>query len=365
MRPFVYNAQPARVVFDVNVRESITAELRRLDVSRALVLSTPGQAGDALALATAMNGLAAAVFTDATMHTPVDVTVQALNVLHEQSCDALVAVGGGSTIGLAKALALRTGLPQVVIPTTYAGSEATPIVGETCDGLKTTQRSPKVLPRTIIYDVDLTLGLPVGLSATSGLNAIAHAVEALYARDASPVVSMIATDGIEKLARALPRIVLAPDDRAARSDALYGAWACGSCLGAVGMALHHKLCHVLGGSFGLPHSETHAVLLPQVVAFNHDAAPDVMARVARAIGAPRAGEGLFDLTKSLGAPVALREIGMPEAALERAVDLAMADPYWNPRPVDRRALSLLLEQAYHGRRPGGGGSLMERGNARL
>ena len=186
------------------------------------------------------------------MHTPVDATEKALAVVRERAADALVAVGGGSTTGLGKAIALRTDLPQIVLPTTYAGSEMTPILGETSGGAKTTQRSPKVLPEVVIYDVDLTLGLPPAVSATSGMNAIAHAVEALYAKDRNPVISMMAEEGISALARSLPRISADPHDREARSGALYGAWLCGTCLGAVGMALHHKLCHVLGGMFDLP-----------------------------------------------------------------------------------------------------------------
>jgi len=285
------------------------------------------------------------------MHTPTEVTERALEAVRATGADCTVALGGGSTTGLGKAIALRTDLPQVVVPTTYAGSEATPILGETEAGRKTTQRSPKVLPEVIVYDVDLTLTLPPGLSATSGMNVIAHAVEALYARDAIPVIDGLAEQGIASLARALPRILLDPADREARSDALFGAWASGTCLGAVGMALHHKLCHVLGGSFDLPHAETHTVILPHAIAYNAAAAPEAMARIARALGAEDAAQGLFDLAAALGAPTALSDIGMPEDGLDRAADLAAADPYWNPAPVERGAIRALLDDAFHGRRP--------------
>jgi len=265
--------------------------------------------------------------------------------------DCTVAIGGGSTTGLGKAIALRTDLPQIVVPTTYAGSEATPIVGETQDGRKTTQRNMKVLPEVIIYDVELTLTLPPGLSATSGINAIAHAVEALYTQDSNPVISMMAQEGIEALARALPLIVKTPNDKSARADALYGAWLCGVCLGAVGMALHHKLCHTLGGSFNLPHAETHTVILPHAVAYNTVAAPDTMAQVARALGSTTAAVGLFELARSLCAPASLKEIGMPESGIDRAAELATASPYWNPRPIDRSGIHLLIEDAFYGRPP--------------
>lgn len=285
------------------------------------------------------------------MHTPVEVTEQALALVHSLGADCTIALGGGSTTGLGKAIALRTNLPQVVVPTTYAGSEATPILGETKGGLKTTQKSPRILPDVIVYDVDLTLTLPPGLSATSGMNAIAHAVEALYAEDVNPIISILAQEGIAALARALPRIIQSPQDRDARSDALYGAWVCGICLGVVGMALHHKLCHVLGGSFDLPHAETHTIVLPHAVAYNAPAAPEAMSRIAQTLGVSNAAQGLFDLAQSLGTPKGLKDIGMRESGLDRAAELAVASPYWNPRQIDQGGIRALLDDAYHGRRP--------------
>ena len=203
----------------------------------------------------------------------------------------------------------------------------------------------------IIYDVELTYGLPPGLSLVSGINAIAHAVEALYAREANPVISNLAEQGIAALGRALPQIVSDPANRDARSDALFGAWACGSCLGAVGMSLHHKLCHVLGGSFGLPHAETHTVILPHAAAYNAGAAPAALHRAARALGAHEAAGALFDLAAKNGAPTSLRQIGMSEADLDKAADAALQSAYWNPRPIERDPIRALLEDACHGRRP--------------
>lgn len=353
MHSFIYNALPARIVFGQGTINQVADEVSRLNCRRALILSTPQQQRDAERLASHLGGFAAGVFAGAVMHTPVDVTEQAMSLLRELDSDCTIALGGGSTIGLGKAIALRTDLPQIVIPTTYAGSEATPILGETEGGRKTTQRSLKVLPEVIIYDVDLTLTLPPGLTATSGMNAMAHAVEALYAENANPVISLLAEQAIAMLASALPRIVRNPRDRDARSDALYGAWACGTCLGAVGMALHHKLCHVLGGSFGLPHAETHTVVLPHAAAFNASAAPEAMARVARALGVREAAQGLFELAGKLGAPRSLREIGMSDGGLDHAADLAVASPYWNPRPIERAAIRALLQDAYDGRPPPG------------
>jgi alcohol dehydrogenase class IV len=351
MEGFVYTASPARVIFGSGTLSELPAEVERLGLRRALVLATPQQAKEAEGLAARLGARSAGIFAEAAMHTPVDVTARAMAEVAEREVDGIVAVGGGSTTGLAKAIALRTDLPQIVAPTTYAGSEMTPILGETSEGVKTTQKSVKVLPEVVIYDVELTLSLPPALSAVSGLNAIAHAVEALYARDANPIVSLMAVEGITALARSLPRIMEDPQGREARSDALYGAWLCGLCLGSVGMALHHKLCHTLGGTFDLPHAETHAIVLPHAVAYNAAAAPVAMARIAGAIGAPDAALGIYDLAGRLGAKRALRDIGMPADGVERAADLALANPYWNPRQVERAAVRDLLARAYSGDPP--------------
>lgn len=351
MEAFVYTGNPARVVFGSGTIDRLPEEVERLDLRRVLVLATPQQEADAEKLAGRFGERAAGVFAGAAMHTPVDVTEKAMAVVDAKRADGLVAVGGGSTTGLAKAIALRTDLPQIVVPTTYAGSEMTPILGQTEAGKKTTISSPKVLPEVVVYDVDLTLTLPTAMSVTSGINAIAHAAEALYARDRNPLIDHFATEGIAALARALPAVVRRPSDREARSDALYGAWLCGICLGSVGMALHHKLCHTLGGSFDLPHAETHTVVLPHALAYNAPAVPEAMAKIAAALGADDAPGGVYDLARSLGAAVALRDLGMPEAGIDRVVELALQNPYWNPRPLEAEGLRRLVRAAWAGERP--------------
>jgi alcohol dehydrogenase class IV len=351
VRPFRYSPLPANVVFGFGTVAALREEVERLGCKRALVVTTAEQSALGDLAKTHLGPAFAGLFAQATMHTPVEVSERALGYAREVKADCVVGLGGGSTTGLAKALALRTDMPQVVVPTTYAGSEATPILGETAGGQKTTQRSMKVLPETIIYDVDLTMSLPKRLSAVSGMNAIAHAVEGLYAKELDPVIALLAQDGIRALVKALPVINDRPDDREARSDALYGAWACGAVLGAVGMALHHKLCHVLGGSFNLPHAETHAIVLPHVAAYNRRHAPDALARVAAALGAADAAAGLYDLNRRLGIPLALKEIGMPEDGIDKTVAAAVASPYWNPGPVEAEPLRRLLRNAYDGKAP--------------
>jgi maleylacetate reductase len=293
----------------------------------------------------------AGVFDGAVMHVPVEVAEAARDKARKLEADCCVAIGGGSTTGLAKAIALTSELPILSIPTTYAGSEMTPIWGLTESGVKKTGRDLRVLPKTVIYDPALTLSLPVAMSVTSGINAVAHCVEALYARDANPIISLIAEEGIRALAGSLPEIVAQPNNLEARSNALYGAWLGGVSLGAVGMALHHKLCHTLGGTFNLPHAETHTVVLPHAVTYNASAAPEAIEHIARALGTRSAAGGVYDLAASLGAPLSLQALGMTRDQLDRAADLAVRNAYYNPRPITRDGIRNLLEDAFNGRRP--------------
>ncbi|MER5914942.1 maleylacetate reductase and hydroxyquinol 1,2-dioxygenase domain-containing protein [Streptomyces sp. NPDC001982] len=353
MRTFVYTSHPSRVVFGAGAVGRLRAEVERLGCAKVLLLSGPSLPVASAQVRQALGDRLAAEFDGAAMHTPVEVTERALDVLRESGADGIVAVGGGSTTGLSKALALRTGLPQVILPTTYAGSEVTPVLGETRDGRKVTQSSPDILPETVVYDVDFTLTLPLPLTVTSGINALAHAVEALYSADANPVTDRQALDAISLVARSLPRLAADPADEDARADLLHAAWLAGICLATVGMGLHHKLCHTLGGSFDLPHAPTHTVVLPHAMAYNAQAAPGVMRRIADALGVPDAPSGVYDLVASLGGPTSLRDLGMPESGLARAAELAASTPYPNPRPVTAEGITELLTDAWHGRRPEG------------
>ncbi|WP_239479005.1 maleylacetate reductase [Lichenicola cladoniae] len=349
---FVFSGLPMRVLFGDGTIAQLGEEAARLGMRRPLVLSTPEQQTQAQEILTLLGDASSGGFFGATMHTPVAVTEQAMAVVAERRSDGLIAFGGGSTTGLSKAIALRTDLPQIAIPTTYAGSEMTPILGETRDGEKHTLRSEKVLPETTIYDVAYTIGLPPAMSATSGLNAMAHAIEALYARDRNPIISLMAETAIGSLVHALPAILARPDDRAARTEALYGAWLCGITLGAVEMGLHHKLCHTLGGSFDLPHAPTHSVVLPYALAYNTAAAPEAVAVLRRVFGQDDVAVALHEFGRRIGAPSSLSSLGLRESDLDRAADLATARPYPNPRVLDRTSIRALLDDAYHGRAPG-------------
>jgi maleylacetate reductase len=347
---FVHDALPMRVVFGPGRLAELGEEVERLGLTRVLVLGTPEQEATLRAVADGLGGRAAGVFAGARQHVPVEVAGAAADRARELGADGCVAVGGGSSVGLGKAVALRHGLPVVAVPTTYAGSEMTPIWGLTEDGVKRTGRDRAVLPRSVVYDPELTRTLPVGLSVTSGLNAVAHAVEGLWAPDGTPITALMAEEGVRAMLAALPVIVGSPGDLDARSEALQGAWLCGAVLGATTMSLHHKLCHVLGGSFDLPHAETHAVVLPHVVAHNGPAAPAAVAALGRALGVAAGPdtvtEALAARARDLGAPTSLAALGMPRDGIRTVVEQVLAAPYANPGPVTRESLTALLQAAY-------------------
>jgi len=363
MKPFTYTANPARVIFGTGTFTQLPAEIARLGIKRPLVLSTPEQTFHADRVEEIIRSSSkhldiqsAGQFNNATMHTPMDVTLRALEIAKERKADGVIAIGGGSTTGLSKAIALQTDLPQIVIPTTYAGSEMTPIIGQTENNQKTTQVTPKVLPEVVIYDVDFTISLPVGLSAYSGMNAIAHSVEAIYSQSANPVVDLMAIEGIQALSKALPVIIQSNGtDKEARSDALYGAWLCACCLGLVGMSLHHKLCHVLGGTFNLPHAETHTIVLPHALSYNLSALPQsTVKKLSKAFTGNEDGDpiaGLNNLMSKLsqgGVKRALKDLGMPEDGIDKAVDAAIKNPYWNPREIKKDGIREVIRRAWAG-----------------
>ena len=351
MQGFVYDQPATRVIFGVGTLERLAEEVKRLGAKRALVLATPEQRKDAEAASQRLGEMSAGVYAEAVMHVPIETARKAREEAARLDADCYVAVGGGSTVGLGKAIALESGLPILAVPTTYAGSEMTPIYGITEAGVKKTGKDRKVLPKTVIYDVNLTLSLPPKIAGPSGMNAMAHLVEGLYAQEANPIISLLAVEGIRTLAVSLPLVVKEPQNLVARSGALYGAWLGGTVLGAVGMALHHKLCHTLGGSFNLPHAEVHTVILPYATAYNQQAAAQELNRAAEALGAKSAAQGIYDLSLKIGAPVALKDIGMPFDGLDRAAEIATQNPYYNPRPVDYVGVRQLLEDAYYGKRP--------------
>lgn len=351
MKSFVHQGSSSRIVFGVDSVQTLSAEIDRLGAKRALVLCMANQRAQVEAIVESISSRVAGIFDRAEMHVPIEVARQARQAAASLGADCALAIGGGSTIGLGKAIALESGLPIIAVPTTYAGSEVTPIFGLTEGGVKKTGRDSKVLPRTVVYDPRLTVTLPFSMTVTSAMNAIAHAAEGLYADDGNPVLGLMAEEGIRASAASLEPLATNPSDLEARSDALYGAWLCGTVLGSVAMGLHHKLCHTLGGTFNLPHAEVHTVILPHALAYNVEAAPAAMRRIARALGKADVPLALYDLARLHGAPTSLRDIGMTADGLDRAADLAVSNQYPNPRPLERTALRALLQRAFDGVSP--------------
>jgi alcohol dehydrogenase class IV len=346
---FAHETLPQRVHFAAGeAAEAVTEEVRRLEGSRVMAIAThPNRAVPVLV------GVPVAVLhTDVVRHVPVEVAARARAVAREHDVDVVVSVGGGSTTGLAKAVALTTGLPIVAVPTTYAGSEATDVWGLTEDGRKTTGVDPRVLPHAVVYDASLILGLPVATSVASALNALAHCVDAMWGPRADPIGQALALEGIRALNAGLPRVVADPRELGGREQTLYGAYLSAVAFASAGSGLHHKICHVLGGMFDLPHAETHAVVLPYVLALNAPAVPDLDARMAAAYGSHSALAGLQRLRAAVGAPRSLRGLGLDESDLERAVaPIVEAAPPNNPVPVTAEEVQALLHAAYEGKDP--------------
>lgn len=352
--PFVHDAPAMRVVSGSGSIQRVTDETDRLELGRVVVVCTPEQDALGQQMAAHLGSRSGGVMAQARMHVPADTVAGAIDQSERWGADGYLAAGGGSAIGLAKALALHTGLPIIALPTTYAGSEMTPVWGITDAGVKKTGRDPKVLPRSVIYDPDLTVSLPASLSVTSGFNAMAHAVEALYAPDTTPLVALMAEAGVRAFAHALPAVTADTADVAARTVAQYGSWMCGACLGMTTMSLHHKLCHALGGLFDLPHSETHTVVLPHALAYNEASVPETVTVLSRALGmdgAAAPSRRLWELAGELGAARSLRELGLAETDLHAAAQMVTRLPYANPRPVDQDAALTILHAAWLGESP--------------
>jgi maleylacetate reductase len=348
---FVHDNLPQRVCFGSGEAAAhLATEIANLKAARVMVIASKREMDIADGITT---GLPVVLrHDDVVMHVPIEVAERARAAARQANADALVSVGGGSTTGLAKAVAMTTGLPIVAVPTTYSGSEATQVWGLTEDNRKTTGIDPQVLPKVIVYDPTLTLTLPVPMSVASGLNALAHCVDAMWAPKADPINAAFAAEGIRSLAAGLPKVLNDPFDPNGREMALYASYLSATAFASAGSGLHHKICHVLGGAYNLPHAQTHAVVLPYVLAFNGPAAPDAEKRIARAFGTNRAIDGLQDLRRELGAPHALRDYGFTEDAIPAAAEAILpAVPPSNPRPVTVEDLERLLLAAWSGSDP--------------
>lgn len=346
---FVHEQRAVRVVFRRGASDDLPAEVLRLGAERVLLIGSPRHAAR---MSRTLGDRVAVFVPDPRIHVPLE-QVEAVRADADRTAvDVCVAVGGGSAIGLAKAVALHRPVPILAVPTTLSGSEMTRVWGITSDGMKRTGRDPLAAPRTVLYDPSLVATLPIATAVPSAMNALAHAAEALWAPDRSPMTDLFAAEGAAALGRALKALADGPSLKI-MSDALFGAWLSGICLDSTTMSLHHKLCHVLGGSFGLPHAPTHAVLLPHLIAFNRDDAPHAEARLADALGFVDPATGLHELIGGLGGPTSLGDLGLRAEDLDRAAELALASSYGNPRALSKVAVRALLQRAQTGASPAG------------
>lgn len=351
MQPFTYDALPGRVVFANGAVERVPDELERLGAHRVLLISDRSAAAWADRLAERLGPEVVARIDDVRPHVPVERAQAARRLAVDRAADSIVTFGGGSATGLGKAVALELPLPILAVPTTYAGSEMTPIWGLTEGSRKQTGRDPNVQPRTVVYDPVLTLSLPASISGPSGMNALAHCAEAIYATGANPITSLMAEEGVRVLAAGLPRVVVAPDDLDARGDVLAGAYLAGASFAAAGSGIHHKICHVLGGAYDLPHAEMHAVVLPHALALVAPREPTAMERIARALREPDVPGAVFDLGVSLGVPTSLAAIGMPADRLDEAALLIAEAIPGGAGSAEGSSIRALLADAFDGRRP--------------
>jgi maleylacetate reductase len=352
MRAFVHDQSAIRVVFAAGALARLEDEIDRLGARRALFIASPRWRPTIEGLSARLKDRFAGHFDRVAAHTPGPLVDEVAALARERSCDLAVALGGGGAVGLAKTTALEVdGVRTVALPTTYSGSEQTSLIGITRDGVKRVVRDPRVLPTTVIYDPALLAALPAAVAGPSGMNALAHCVEALYAREPNPLVELMAEEGARALYRGLPAVTRRAGDIEAAGEALYGAWLAGVVIGMAGVALHHATCHVLGGSFGLGHGEANSVILPQAVAYNRDAAPAAMGRISRALGVRDPAAALYDLAAAMGAPTSLKALAFREADLDRAAALTVEHTKYNPRPLDLPSVRAMLQAAWEGRRP--------------
>lgn len=348
---FIHDTLPQRIRFaSGEAHAQLLEEVSELAAKSIMVIVADSGREMAIRIA---EGLPVAVWhNEVAPHVPIDVAERARSVAIANEVDLLVSVGGGSTMGLAKAIALTSALPIIAIPTTYAGSEATNVWGLTETAAKTTGVDARVLPRTVIYDAELTVSLPAELSVASGLNALAHCVDSFWAPRSDPINTVLAAEGIRALSEGLPKVATDPSGIEGRELVLHGAYVSAVAFASAGSGLHHKICHVLGGMFNLPHAQTHATVLPHVLALNGAAAPDSEKRIAEAFSANSANEGLAALRRMLDAPVALRDYGLPESGFAAATAAILPlVPAGNPAIITEDTLAALLRAAWAGEDP--------------
>jgi len=350
---FAYDALPGRVVFGAGSRRSLASEAEALGAQRILIIADQATGALASEVIAILGGLVAGRFDEVVQHVPAHLARAAAAQAREVGADTVLTIGGGSATGFGKAVVLEAGIRQIAVPTTYAGSEMTAIWGLSDGDRKQVGVDAAAKPALVVYDPELTLTLPAGIAGPSGMNALAHAVEALYGPGANPFISFIALESIRVMYRGLPAVVAEPHDLAARTDVLYGAYLGGVVLGTGGTALHHKACHVLGGMFNLDHGGMNAAVLGHALAYNAPAIGEIINNIAAVIdvAAREVPAAFFDLAGAIGAPTSLEALGMPADGLDEAARRVVIEAAANVRPPTEDGIRQMLDDAFSGRRP--------------
>jgi len=381
MQEFRYTGFAQEIIFGAGTLAQLGQAIDRFGWRRVMLCSAQSQRrnGHITSVEQALGERLAVVYEHVQPHVQDFQVEEALALARERQVDAILGLGGGSPIGMAKTVSFalekrgekqasspiaQPFVPVIAIPTTYAGSELTPVYGitEHVDGQarKVTVSDVRIVPKLIIYDPLLTLDLPPELTASTGINALAHCIEALYSITRNPPSTAVALSGVRAITSSLPRCYESGDDLEARTEMLNGALLAGMALAHVSMALHHGLCHVLGGSAGVPHGIANSIILPHAMRFNLDATATLLAPAAEAMGIATTGrsaeeavqeaiQAIYTLIGDMHLPQRLRDVGVPESDLPHLAQLALSNRSVqnNPRPVSNAVqLEAILRAAW-------------------
>jgi maleylacetate reductase len=364
---WVHTGFAQQIHFGRGTLARVRAIVRDLGGRRVMLVTTRSRAESAEArrLVTGLGPVVESVFAEARAHVPTAVVQAALQQARRDGVDTIVSFGGGSCADLGKAVCYfteqeagtpgasffdRPALPHIAVPTTYSGAEVTPYFGMTDEHTrrKSGAGGPTIAPAAVVYDPEVTLSTPPRISAETGMNALAHCVEAAYSPARTPEAEAVAIAGAARIFRALPQVIARPGDLGARTEMLAAAALAGRCLQNASMGVHHGLAQLLGGRTAIAHGLANGVLLAHAVRFNADAVPDELDRLARALSVADVATAIDELRATLGLPGSLAECGVTDDDLDAVARLAESSPAVaaNPKPVSAADARAILDAAF-------------------